>query len=201
MVFEVFFDVETKNLFRDIGSENPADLGVSVVSLYFREFKDYLEINSGIRSFWENEFANMWPLFEKADRIIGFNSINFDVPALSPYSPPTFKKLNHFDMLLKFKEAAGFRISLNSLAQETLGKNKTDIGTNAVQYYRKGDPESLLKLKSYCEADVLLTRDIYDFGMKNNFLKYKDKWNNIKNLNIDFSYPLTKDKSNQYSLF
>ena len=33
---EVIFDIETKKIFEDIGSNDPAGLGVSIVSLYKR---------------------------------------------------------------------------------------------------------------------------------------------------------------------
>ena len=81
-----------------------------------------------------------------------------------------------------------------------MGNVKIDKGTNAVLYWVKKDPESLEKLQNYCEADVILTRDLYDFGKKNGFLKYKDKWNDSVRVEIDFSYPVKKEKS-QIGLF
>jgi uncharacterized protein YprB with RNaseH-like and TPR domain len=201
-MFEVIFDLETKNLFNEIQSGIPEDLGVSIVSLYEREFKDGIEISGSLRSFWEDEFSQMWKIFEKADRIIGFNSLKFDIPALKNYSPIQFHKLKHFDILDKIKDILGFRLSLNSLAKDTLGHGKTDVGTNAVYYWRQGDPESLNKLKSYCEADVLVTKDLYDYGFKNKRLKFTDKWNNPKIIDVDFSYPPDANvPNNQISLF
>lgn len=188
-MIEIFFDVETKKLFQEIGGKIPEKLGVSIVSIYRREVKNGAELNGLIQSFWEKEIANTWRLFEEADRIIGFNSLKFDVLALKPYLPQKFLKLNHFDILDNIKDELGRRIPLNALASETLGKKKTDVGINAVKYWVKGDNESLAKLKRYCEADVLLTRDIYDFGMKNKYLKYIDIWNTARRVEVDFSYP------------
>jgi DEAD/DEAH box helicase domain-containing protein len=201
-MFEVVFDLETKNLFSDIESGIPEDLGVSVVSLYEREIKDGVEISGSLQSFWEKDFDRMWKIFENADRIIGFNSIRFDVPALKHYTPIQFHKLKHFDILDKVKDVLGFRLSLNSLAAETLGHGKTDVGTNAVYYWRQGDPESLTKLRTYCEADVIVTKELYDYGYKNKQLKYVDKWNNSKFFPVDFSYPPAANiPQNQISLF
>lgn len=74
---EVFFDVETKKLFGDIEGFNPGDLGVSIVSVYSRKLDENLRQTEGrMQSFWEDEFKNMWPIFQEADRIIGYNSIN-----------------------------------------------------------------------------------------------------------------------------
>jgi DEAD/DEAH box helicase domain-containing protein len=203
MFFEVIFDVETKKLFRDTISGDPAELGVSIVSVYHRTLDDnFHEVNGVMESFWEKDFPRMWPIFAKADRIIGFNSINFDVQALSPYSPPGFSTLKHFDILDVVKNVMGRRFSLNSLAKDTLGEEKTDVGTNAVIYWNKGDQESLNKLRFYCEADVTITRNLYDYGFKHNHLKYTDKWNNLKSMDVDFSYPkkIIPD-SQQFSLF
>jgi len=66
---------------------------------------------------------------------------------------------------------------------------KTDVGTNAVIYWNEHSEESLAKLKYYCEADVALTRDIYDYGVKNKILKYIDRTNTPQQFAVDFSYP------------
>jgi DEAD/DEAH box helicase domain-containing protein len=201
-MYEVIFDLETKNLFRDVESSDPEKLGVSVVSLYSRIIRNGIETRGEMQSFWENELYRMWQLFEKADRIIGFNSLKFDVPALKPYAPAHFPKLKHFDIMDQVKNVLGFRLGLDTLAKDTLGKGKTDIGTNAVYYWNQGDPESLEKLRRYCEADVAITKQLYDFGLLNKYLKFTDKWNNLKTIPVDFSYPpdlIAADK--QISLF
>jgi hypothetical protein len=203
MYFEVVFDVETKKLFRDTQSGDPAELGVSIVSVYYRQLDDSLNfLNDNMISYWEKDIPNMWKIFAKADRIIGFNSLNFDVRALAPYAPTEFATYKHFDILDIIRNTTGRRFSLNSLAKDTLGEEKIDIGTNAVIYWNKGDLESLNKLKKYCEADVIITRNLYDYGVKNKYLKYTDKWNNLKTIDVDFSYPKKQLKEDQqFSLF
>lgn len=200
MHFEVFFDVETKKLFHDIGSFDPGELGVSIVSVYSRSIDENLTETGGkMQSFWEKDFAYMWPLFQKADRIIGFNTLGFDVPALTPYVNFPFGKLAHFDIMQKVKEVYGSRISLNALAKETLARKKSDNGLNAVYYWEKGDRESLEKLQKYCEEDVLITKDIYDYVFKESKVLFKDKWNTLREVKVDFSYP--KQGERQEALF
>jgi len=201
MITELIFDVETKKLFSDITTDDPGELGVSIVSVYRRVLNDaFEEVEGEMRSFWEQDFPSMWPWFSQADRIIGFNSLKFDVPALRPYAPVQFSSLKHFDIMELVRQKLGRRIGLSALAKETLGNEKIDVGTNAVIYWAKGDPVSLRKLQTYCEADVSLTRDLYDFGKKHNQLKYRDKWNNIGVIEIDFSYPVKKQEP-QIGLF
>jgi len=183
-MFEVFWDVETKSWFDETGGNDPGELGVSIVSVYWRD-----ENESRMQSFWEKDFAKMWPIFQEADRIIGYNSLGFDVPTLRPYTNFPFAKLPHFDIMARVKEVYGHRIPMDAIAKETLDREKTDVGLNAVFYWQKGDAESLEKLQKYCEADVLITRDIYDFVLKNKHLLFKDKWNTIRKVELDFSYP------------
>lgn len=202
MFSEVIFDVETKKFFDEIEGTNPADLGVSVVSLYQRALDENLnEVEGNIQSFWEDEFEKMWPIFQNADRIVGYNTIGFDVPALEPYANFPISKLPHFDVFLKVKEVYGRRIPLDAIAKETLGRQKTDVGAKAVEYWNKGDKESLEKLQKYCEQDVLITKDIYDFGLKEGYLKFKDKWNTPRKVEIDFTYPKEDTSNKQIGLF
>jgi len=112
------------------------------------------------------------------------------VPALKPYESFPFAKLPHLDIMAKVKEVFGRRIALDAIAKETLDTQKTDTGLNAVFYWQKGDKESLEKLRKYCEADVLITRDVYDFVLKNGHVLFKDKWNTLRKVELDFSYPV-----------
>jgi DEAD/DEAH box helicase domain-containing protein len=200
-MFEIIFDTETKKFFDEIEGYDAGKLGVSITSVYSRTLDDnFKEVDGRMQSFWEKDFPEMFKLFEKADRIIGFNSIGFDVPALSPYLPPHWPKLKHFDILAQIKNVAGKRMSLDSLAKATLGTKKNDNGINAIKYWNEGSTESLAKLKKYCEMDVTITRDIYDHVLKNGHLKYTDFWNETREIKLDFSYP--KDLATiQNSLF
>lgn len=191
MKFEVIFDTETKKFFDDVEDGKPELLGVSITSVYSRILDENLnEIEGKMQSFWEDGFPEMFKLFEKADRIIGFNSIGFDVPVLSPYLPSHWSKLKHFDILNEMRKIEGRRISLDSIAKATLLSTKNDSGENAIKYWNEHTEESLAKLKKYCEMDVVITRDIYDYAIKNKHLKYKNFWNEINEVKIDFSYPV-----------
>ena len=202
IIKEVFFDVETKGWFSDTEERDPSKLGVSICSVYSREIdENFKEIKGEMKSFWEKEFSQMWDTFQNADRIIGFNSIYFDVPALKPYSPISFPKLPHFDIMAQIKQEIGRRVSLDALAKTTLGKYKIDAGENAIIYFEKGDKKSLSKLKKYCEEDVILTRDLYDYAIKNKELKFLDKWNTLRTIKLDFSYPKEINTNSQVSLF
>jgi DEAD/DEAH box helicase domain-containing protein len=203
MITEVIFDCETKKLFSQISSTDPADLGISIVSLYLRTVNDLQqEIEGEMMSFWEPDLANMWEYFRSAKRIIGFNSLKFDVPALARHAPQDFRTFPHFDIMKAVRDRLGFSLGLDHLAGQTLGAHKTDVGTNAVTYWKSQNPILLERLKSYCEADVILTKELYDFGVREKKLKYIDKWNTPRDIPVDFSYPKEIiDASRQIGLF
>lgn len=195
MKTEVFFDVETKKIFNEIADRDPGKLGISVLSAYRREMDGKgVERVGEMKSFFEVDFPKMWSWFEEADRIIGFNSFGFDVPAVNVYWERDFTKLPHFDIMDRVKNAWGRRIGLDAIAKETLGVGKIAGGLDAVAWWAKGDKESLGKLVKYCEMDVAVTRDIYDFVMKNKKIKFKDHWNELREVELDFSYPREEKK-------
>ena len=195
MKFEIFFDLETKHWFDESGITKLEDLGVSIVSMYIRpENKMY--------SFLETEFDQMWQYFRHADRIIGFNTLKFDIPVLAPFAPPDFPKLNHLDIYDEIKKSNdGFAASLNSIAKGCLGRSKNDTGENATVYWHRGDKESFELLKKYCEMDVELTRDVYDYIVEHKSVKYIDRWNSPREVPLDFSYPSSTPIIAQPSLF
>lgn len=203
MYTEVIFDLETQKFFDEIVGNDPADLGVSILSLYVRKLdENFNEISGEMLSFYEPDLLKAWEYLKNADRIIGFNSKHFDVPALKPYLPIELTKIPHLDILECVREVNGKRVSLGAIAGETLGDHKADDPRNAIIYWAKHDEESLKKLKFYCEEDVRLTKEVYDYGLKNKTLKFKDYWNDLKTIEVDFSYPkLEKKEEAQASLF
>lgn len=190
MIFEVIFDTETKKFFDESTGYDASKLGVSITSVYSRTLNENMEETGGkMQSFWEKDFDEMFKIFEKADRIVGFNSLGFDVPALSPYFPPHWARLKHFDILDEIKKVEGKRVSLDSIARATLDAKKNDSGENAIKYWNAGDKESLAKLQKYCEMDVELTTKVYDHALSKGYLKYIDFWNEIHEVKLDFTYP------------
>lgn len=208
MIVEVCFDIETKKFFEEIQSRDPSGLGISIVSVLRREKDDSGQVlKEEIKSFWDpigepdrpvsskGDLEVMWGWFGEADRIVGYNSLGFDVPALAPLYPyGDFSKLPHFDIIVKVKDAFGKRVSLQAIVKETLKETKTASGGDAVEYWAKGDNESLEKLRIYCEKDVEATMKVYDYGLKNGRLRFKDHWNELREIEVDFSYPKTAPK-------
>ena len=89
---KVVFDVETLNTFQEVGSNNPADLDVSVVGIYEYEKDKY-------STFVLEEFNELWKIIENADMFITFNGDHFDVPLLNKYYPGDLLKVKNLDLL------------------------------------------------------------------------------------------------------
>ncbi|MFQ5661765.1 MAG: ribonuclease H-like domain-containing protein, partial [Candidatus Paceibacteria bacterium] len=119
----------------------------------------------------QEELPNLWPIIEKADMLIGYNSDHFDIPLLNKYYPGDLKYLKSLDLLKEIKNSLGRRLKLDSVAEGTLGKKKIGHGLEATTWWKNGEVE---KVKRYCEEDVRITKELYDYALKNGVLKYKD---------------------------
>ncbi len=164
MLNEVVFDIETQNSFAEVENDFKK-LKISVVSIYNFATDTY-------QSFAENELGKLWPILERADRIIGYNSEHFDLPVLHNYYLGKLDQIPHLDIMKEVKAAIGFRLKLDDLAQATLDDiKKSADGLQAIRWWKEGKID---EIKKYCEQDVKITKEIYDFGKANKQLFYKN---------------------------
>lgn len=159
----IVLDIETKNTFQDVGSRDPRALDISLLVIY--DFAD-----GQYKSFLVTDLKRLWPIFEKSDMIIGFNSDSFDIPLLNKYYPGDLTKLYSLDLLEEVRKSMGRRVPLDALAAGTLGTNKTGKGLEAVSWWRNGEID---KIRKYCEEDVKITKELYEYALKHQALKYK----------------------------
>ena len=173
---KIVFDIETSNLFQDVASNDPAALDMSVCCIYDYETDKY-------SSFTKETLSELWPILEKADMLIGFNSDHFDIPILNKYYSGDLTKIKSLDLLKEVKNSLGRRIKLDTIAEATLGKNKSGHGLEAVVWWRNGEKQKVI---DYCIDDVKITKDVYEYALKNKLLKYLDG-KNIKDIKLDTS--------------
>ena len=188
---QIFLDVETKKTFDEVGGYFPEKLGVSFIGIIERDgFPEAGNSHEVRHQLFEADFGQLPPILERADVIIGFNSIGFDMPALKAHYPGDISKLPQLDLLEVIKNTAGHRVSLDAVAKETLGTQKIGHGLDAITYYHN---QEFAKLAAYCMKDVEITRDIYDYGRLHQHIKFLNKWNNLVKLDINFSLPNSGD--------
>lgn len=164
---EIVLDLETKKSFQDVGGRDRHHLlGVSVVGVYF--YRD-----DSWRTFEEHELEELEALLKNADRIIGFNIRDFDLPVLAPYLSTSIRDFSVLDLMRAVEEALGFRMALANLVAHTIGAAKSASGLDALQWWKEGKIDLI---KEYCLQDVRVTRDLYEFGKKHGhiFCKTRD---------------------------
>lgn len=173
---KVVFDTETSDIFQEVGSNDPAALHLSVVAIYDSATNSY-------DSFFEEDLKRLWPILERADLLIGFNSDHFDIPLLNKYYPGDLGKIKSLDLLKEVRASLGRRIKLDTLAEATLGRKKTGHGLEATVWWKHGEKE---KVRDYCIEDVRITKQIYDYALAHGRLKYRDG-KEIKEIKLDTS--------------
>ncbi len=188
---KITFDIETRNLFADVGSNDPVALDISVLCIHDSLTDEY-------QSFLQEDFPKLWPILESADMFITFNGDHFDIPLLNKYYPGDLTKIKSLDLMAEVRKSLGRRIKLDTLAEATLGKNKSGHGLEAIVWWQQGEVEKIIK---YCKEDVKITKELYDFALKNGFLRYKDmnvikdirlnttEWENKKESAMTFTLP------------
>jgi DEAD/DEAH box helicase domain-containing protein len=136
--------------------------------------------------------GRLWPILERADRIIGFNIFGFDLPIMNNYYPGNLMKFPALDLMKEIENDLGHRVSLNDVAQGSLGAEKSGDGLQAIRLWNEG---RLDELKDYCLQDVKLTKEVYEYGKKNNFVKYISRIDSGQ-AKVDFSMPEDVNKVN-----
>ncbi len=160
----VVFDLETQNIFQEVGSSDPTALDISVATVY----------DSGTDKFTTvtiDEIDQLWPIIEKADVLVGYNSNHFDIPLLNKYYPGDLSVIKSIDLLEEIRKSLGRRLRLDSVAQATVGAKKSADGLQAVRWWREGN---IKDIKKYCEQDVNVTKKIFEYALEHGHVKFKD---------------------------
>ncbi len=92
MLGECVLDIETANTFADVGGYKPDKLEVSVVCCYFYGTDSW-------ESFLMEDMPELMKKLEQCDRIIGYNTIGFDMPVLNKHYAGDLLQISQCDML------------------------------------------------------------------------------------------------------
>jgi DEAD/DEAH box helicase domain-containing protein len=162
----VFFDVETQRTFDEVGGrQNMRKLGLAAAVTYSTA-------DGAFHHYTEDTVADLIAELRSADRVVGFNVLRFDYEVLMAYTDEPLKSLPTVDMLDHIHTRLGFRVSLDNLAGATLSTAKSADGLQAVRWYKQGRIQEIL---DYCEQDVKVTRQLYEFGQQHKHVKYQDR--------------------------
>lgn len=162
----VFLDLETQKSAQEVGGwRNTHLMRVSVVVLFDSLEKRFL-------FFRESEINGLLAHLEKADLVVGFNIKRFDYTVLAAYTGKNLQALPTFDILEDIHRRLGFRLGLDHLVSETLNRQKSGDGLQALDWFKQGE---LDKLTDYCRMDVELTRDLFQYGLDKGHVLYRNK--------------------------
>ena len=160
----IVFDIETRNTFHEVGRRDPSALDISVVSIWDSH-------SDTIQSFTQENLSELWPILERSHILIGYNSEHFDTPLLDKYYPGNLYGLKQIDLMKTIQESFGKRVGLDPVASATLGVTKSSSGLQAVEWWRNGEVEKIIK---YCEQDVNVTKQLYEHMRDEKFVMIPD---------------------------
>jgi DEAD/DEAH box helicase domain-containing protein len=160
----ITFDIETANTLPALARSDLSRLELAVVAIHDSETGEF-------SSYTKEELPQLWPILERADVLIGFNSDFFDIPILNRYYPGDLTSIRSIDLLQEVHKVLGRRIRLQSLAEATLNRGKSGHGLESVEWWQQGLVD---KVRQYCIEDVRITREIFDYALEHGKLKYKD---------------------------
>ncbi len=171
------FDLETQRSAAEVGGWHRAEkMGISVGVVYDSGPDKYLV-------YLEDEIDELVKHLGELDLVIGFNSTRFDYQVLTAYTDMKLQTLPSLDLLQVVRDRLGYRLSLDHLAEHTLGVKKSADGLLALKWYKEG---AIDKIVHYCRKDVEITRDLYLFGQKNKHLLFKNKAGMIVRCPVEF---------------
>ena len=172
------FDVETQRSAQEVGGWHRAELmRVSVAVLYESDGERFT-------AYTEDTIGRMIERLFALDLVIGFNNKRFDNRVLSRYTGRDLGALPSFDILEAITGRLGYRLSLDRLAERTLRVQKTGDGLLALQWFRQGE---MARLTDYCRRDVVITRDLFLFGLRQRYLLFCNKAGAEVRLPVDFA--------------
>jgi DEAD/DEAH box helicase domain-containing protein len=159
-------DLETRRSAVEAGGWHRAErMGVSCAVLFDASDGRYHE-------YVEEDIDGLFRRMLRLDLVVGFNLLRFDYRVLGAYTAMRLGALPTLDLLDEIHRRLGYRLSLDHLARETLGVEKTADGLQALAWWKEG---RLRELADYCRSDVRITRDLYRFGRDRGYLLFRNK--------------------------
>ncbi|MEI7904663.1 MAG: DEAD/DEAH box helicase [Candidatus Firestonebacteria bacterium] len=162
----VFLDIETQKSAAEVGGWNNKHL-MKVACIV-----TYSTIGGKYLGYTEDRIKECVDEILKADIVVGFNIKSFDWAVLQPYTNVDLGRIKTLDLLEVVKNQLNFRLSLDHLSLATLKKGKTADGLQSLQWFKEGKIQQIIE---YCQYDVQLTRELYEYALEHKHLLYVTK--------------------------
>jgi DEAD/DEAH box helicase domain-containing protein len=170
-------DIETQRLVQEVGGWDHIDkLGISVACAYDSKTDAFL-------SYRESEIPKLIELCEER-LVVGYNIRGFDLPVMVPYGLK-IQKVDAFDIMYDLQTLTRQQfLKLEAVARGTLGAGKSADGLLAVEWWKQGE---IQKIIDYCMQDVKVTRDVFQFGRQNGFVKIQRSEDKITQVPVSWN--------------
>jgi DEAD/DEAH box helicase domain-containing protein len=163
----VYFDLETQKSADEVGGwDKIRDMRMSIGVTYSTA-------SGGYRIYHEKQVDELINELRRADLVVGFNNLGFDYEVLHGYTILDLRQLPTLDMLAEIRKTLPHRLSLDSIAQASMGVEKTADGMQALRWFKEG---KLLEIAEYCCYDVKVTRLVHEYGAAKKQLLYTNKF-------------------------
>jgi len=173
----IVFDLETQNAFDDVGGyRNTRALRMSIGVTWS-------SADQAFHRYGEPDVPALVEELGSASLVVGFNLLNFDYEVLAAYTDQPLRNLPTVDMLDHIYRKLGFRVKLDDLVRATLKVQKSGHGLDAIRWWREGQIE---KLYEYCQQDVDVTRQLYEFGKQNRYVQFYDKRYKLQQVSVNW---------------
>ncbi len=133
----------------------------------------YSTAHDQYRIYDEKHVNDLLADLQRADLVVGFNILRFDYEVLHGYTALDLRQLPTLDIMVDLQNKVQHRLSLDAIAQATFGLEKTSDGMQALRWFKEG---KLLEIAEYCCYDVKLTRLVHEFGVRNGYIFYNDRF-------------------------
>jgi hypothetical protein len=163
----LYFDLETQKSAEEVGGwDRIRDMRMSLGVTYSSARDEY-------RIYSEKQVDDLVKDLARADLIVGFNNLRFDYEVLHYYTILDLTQIPTLDVLIEIQKKLDHRLSLDAVANATLGVEKTAEGMQAIEWFRQG---KMLEIAEYCCYDVKITRLVHEFGSRHKQLFYRDRF-------------------------
>jgi DEAD/DEAH box helicase domain-containing protein len=160
------FDLETIRSAAEVGGWGRSErMGMALAVLYD-------SASDSCSTFLEEEAEELVERLRRYPLVVGFNNKRFDNRVLSAYTRFDLTSLPALDLLEEVHGHLGYRLSLQRLATDSLGRGKMADGQQSLQWYREG---RLDLIEQYCRQDVEITRDLLYYALEHGFLLFTNK--------------------------
>ena len=151
----LFFDLETRHSFDDVGGRDHMEKLEVSIAVTQREDTNEFTV------YTQEQCGDLVRDLTQSQLVVGFNIIGFDYRVLAPWAHGRLEHVPTLDIMTEAVRELGHRVSLNSIASATLGEKKSGHGMEALDWWREGKIDKIIK---YCQHDVELVNRLYQYG-------------------------------------